>query len=89
MDVDEEKVGAWPNIAVPAGSDPQAVMRKHNRKPPSVLDDDAWRIAQLESLVRDASWLLVIARWNTAEEGVYASDWLDRAERLGLEVRDG
>ena len=29
MDVDKEKVGVWPNIAEPAGSDPKEVMRKY------------------------------------------------------------
>lgn len=39
MDIPETAIGAWPNIAEPAGSDPREVMRKYGRKPPRVLDE--------------------------------------------------
>lgn len=46
MDEALRKSGDWPNVAIPAGSDPHEVMREHGAKPcANGREDDGWRSA--------------------------------------------
>ena len=40
MDIDETKIGTWPNVAIPAGTDLEAEMRERGIKPPFKEVDD-------------------------------------------------
>lgn len=50
MDEALAKSGDWPNVAIPAGSEPADVMERYGVKP-SVFDVDEWEPARVEKEV--------------------------------------
>ena len=52
MDEALAKSGEWPNVAIPAGSDPADVMERYGVKP-SVFDVDEWEPAMVEKEADD------------------------------------
>lgn len=47
MDEALAKTGEWPNVAIPAGSDPEQVMERYGVKP-SASDDDELKPQRVE-----------------------------------------
>ena len=52
MDEALAKSGEWPNVAIPAGSDPVEVMERYGVKP-SMFDEDEWEPKRVERTVDD------------------------------------
>ena len=49
MDIDEERIGVWPNVAVMAGTEPTEAMERHGVTPPEwERDESAWLADEYE-----------------------------------------
>lgn len=83
MDIDEAAIGTWPNVAIPAGSDPHEVMKKYGVNEHTLRTacyDHEQHIKALEELVRD----MLGEHMRNCECG-----FCERAKSLGIEVQDG
>lgn len=87
------KAGQWPNVAVPAGSDPKQVMEEYGVQPPSVFAVDDTGMDSREKLEADISkwweeeWprdfytdedmVRVVGRWLDRQAAITSLEWLD------------
>ena len=83
MDEAMKKSGEWPNVAIPAGSDPHEVMKRYGVNEHTLRTacyDHEQRIKELERLVRD---------WHELYENPDYGECcrlLERMRGLGIEV---